>query len=190
MQLKSYIKVYDNCLPLENISTLIQWANKKQISEKGRVGNDQVNENIRKVKLSSFMDWSSKEKTKIHWCNYLQYIFSKYLHEYSKKIYPHNQKLADNIIQIDLLKYEEGGFYTPHVDHYGNNPRTISFILILNNDYEGGELEFCNPNTGESYKKIKGTPGSLIVWPSNFLYLHKVNSIKKGTRYSIVAWAL
>ena len=30
--------------------------------------------------------------------------------------------------------------------------------------------------------------GDVLIFPSNFLYPHKVNSIKKGTRYSFVSW--
>ena len=190
MLLENYIKVYDNCLPVENISTLIQWINKKGIETKGTVANQKLNEDIRKVKLFSFFDWNSIDKTKIHWCNYLYHIFHKYLIEYSKTIYPYKDALARRVNQIDLLKYEEGGFYIPHIDHFEDSCRTLSFILILNNDYEGGELQFHNPTTGEIYKKIKGNPGSLVVWPSNFMYTHSVNIVTKGTRFSIVAWAL
>ena len=30
----------------------------------------------------------------------------------------------------------------------------------------------------------------LIIWPSNFMFPHRVNPVIKGTRYSIVAWAV
>ena len=190
MLLENYIRIYDNCLPVENISTLIQWINKKGIENKGLVGNSKLNEDIRKVKLFDFYDWNDIDKTKIHWCNYLYYTFYKCLMEYSKTIFPYKDVLARRLTQIDLLKYEEGGFYIPHIDHYDESSRTLSFILILNNDYEGGELDFHNPTTGQPYKKIKANPGSIVVWPSNFLYTHSVNPVTKGTRYSVVAWAL
>lgn len=190
MSLENYIKIFDNSFPLENISSLLQWINKIKIEDKGTVGDNRIDEQIRKVKILNFFDWSSKEKTKIHWCNYLHSIFHKHMLAYSKSIYPFNDPLAQNITQIDFLKYDEGDFYKAHIDHFTHVPRTLSFILLLNNDYEGGELEFLDPTTGQCLKKITNHPGRMIVWPSNFLYTHKINTISKGIRYSIVSWAL
>ena len=36
---------------------------------------------------------------------------------------------------------------------------------------------------------IKGSPGDLVIWPSNFLFPHGVKPVKKGKRYTVVAWA-
>jgi predicted 2-oxoglutarate/Fe(II)-dependent dioxygenase YbiX len=56
---------------------------------------------------------------------------------------------------------------------------------MLNNDYEGGELCF---KLEDKELKITNKPGHLIVWPSSFMFPHKVQPIKKGVRYSIVSW--
>jgi predicted 2-oxoglutarate/Fe(II)-dependent dioxygenase YbiX len=65
----------------------------------------------------------------------------------------------------------------------------MSCILLLNNDYEGGNLCFRNPDeSGEWEVEVK--PNRMIIWPSNFLYPHTVKPVTKGTRYSIVAWIL
>ena len=95
----------------------------------------------------------------------------------------------NRIIDISFLKYHEGGFYKWHTDHCAQIPRTISAIFILNNDYDGGELCFRNPDGSEEIMMDKKA-NSLIIWPSNFLYPHTVKPIKKGTRFSIVGWAL
>ena len=70
--------------------------------------------------------------------------------------------------------------------NYSN--RTLSSILFLNNDYEGGELTFKN-TFNEEELTIKPFPGKLVVWPSNMMFPHTVKPVKKGTRYTIVAWA-
>ena len=58
----------------------------------------------------------------------------------------------------------------------------LSVLGILNNDYEGGEfIMFKN-------KKINLLKGDLLIFPSVFLYPHKVEPIKKGTRYSFISW--
>jgi predicted 2-oxoglutarate/Fe(II)-dependent dioxygenase YbiX len=59
----------------------------------------------------------------------------------------------------------------------------------LNNDYEGGKIVFANPDLSGQFE-IDVVPNRLIVWPSNFLFPHRVNPVTKGVRYSVVAWAL
>jgi len=75
-----------------------------------------------------------------------------------------------------------------HTDHHASIPRTISVIIFLNNDYEGGELNFYNSFTNEIFKTVKPSPGRCIMWPSNFMYPHSVSPVTKGTRYAIVSW--
>jgi predicted 2-oxoglutarate/Fe(II)-dependent dioxygenase YbiX len=37
-------------------------------------------------------------------------------------------------------------------------------------------------------KRLKLDKGSIVFFPSNFMYPHMIEPITKGTRYSIVAW--
>ena len=92
------------------------------------------------------------------------------------------------INQVDLLKYEVGGKYEKHIDHSLHSPRTLSCIINLNENYEGGDLVFYTPDQKDILKKIKCTTGTIIFFPSNFLYPHQIEPITKGTRYSIVTW--
>jgi|TARA_R100000030_G_scaffold38625_1_gene28928 predicted 2-oxoglutarate/Fe(II)-dependent dioxygenase YbiX len=91
------------------------------------------------------------------------------------------------INQIDLLKYSEGGKYETHTDYFQTALRTLSIIINLNNDYEGGDLVFVDQKEKE-IKRLKLGEGSIVFFPSNFLYPHMIEPIKKGKRYSIVAW--
>ena len=93
------------------------------------------------------------------------------------------------IVSIDILKYEESGFYEWHSDHAAEAPRTLSMIFMLNNEYQGGNLCFRDPNGTNEYE-IKNEPNKIIIWPSTFLYPHTVKPVTKGIRYSVVAWAL
>ena len=43
-------------------------------------------------------------------------------------------------------------------------------------------------NKYEKDKKINLLKGDLLIFPSIFLYPHKVEPIKKGTRYSFISW--
>ena len=61
-----------------------------------------------------------------------------------------------NCERLQVLKYKPGGFYQPHQDSNRQdiNPRMYTFILALNDDYEGGETVF--PNLGKTYKLKAG----------------------------------
>jgi len=85
--------------------------------------------------------------------------------------------------EYNLLKYSNNQAYGRHYDGTTNIGRAVSAICYLNNDYEGGELEF--PNFGI---KIKPEPGMLILFPSNYAYAHIAHPIVSGTKYAIVTW--
>ena len=94
---------------------------------------------------------------------------------------------SNKINQIDVLKYSIGGKYEPHTDHYTISNRHLSVIINLNNNYEGGDLIFTDQKLKE-VKRLKLGQGSIVFFPSNFMYPHSIQPITKGTRYSIVAW--
>jgi len=93
--------------------------------------------------------------------------------------------------QVDLLKYNEGGKYNYHCDNHGTtSPRTLSMIINLNDEYEGGDLVFGNQRLNNEIKRVSLKTGSILCFPSNFLFPHKIEPVTKGVRYSIVLWLL
>ena len=192
MEIKNYIMTVDNFLPYESLSSLIQWANKKNNKfEKAEIflnnQKSELREDIRKVDNFGF-DINSKSKTEIHWNCYLTYYFTNLFEHYQKhfKVKASLSGLTD----ITFLRYQNGGHYKTHSDHCTNAPRTLSIIYLLNNDYEGGELIFELPDGKDEILKIEKKPNRVVIWPSNFLYPHQVTPVTKGLRYSIVSWAL
>jgi predicted 2-oxoglutarate/Fe(II)-dependent dioxygenase YbiX len=107
------------------------------------------------------------------------------LYTYYKIKFP--KMASSKINQIDLLKYSVGGKYKTHIDHYTDFPRHLSIIMNLNDDYEGGDLIFTDQKEKE-IKRLKLDKGSIVFFPSNFMYPHSIEPITKGTRYSIVSW--
>jgi Rps23 Pro-64 3,4-dihydroxylase Tpa1-like proline 4-hydroxylase len=82
-----------------------------------------------------------------------------------------------------ILRYDEGGFYSQHTDSFKEQQRSLSCSIQLNDDYDGGCFSFFD---GElSYKLNKG---SAILFPSNFMYPHEITPITGGTRYSVITW--
>ena len=55
--------------------------------------------------------------------------------------------------------------------------------IRFNDDYEGADLYFWDENVVSLGK------GDIVIFPSLFLFPHGVTEIKKGVRYSGVAWS-
>jgi hypothetical protein len=189
MEVKNFIKIYDRILPLNVLGNLIRYANQSKFIETLVGGGTEavVDFSVRKTYTLPLSNLD-KSFTVTHWYNLLQYHFNLCLREYKKDNNIIDFDL-DKVTNIEILKYENTGFYNWHTDHFSVHPRTMSCILLLNNDYEGGNLCFRNPDgSGEWDVEVKAN--RMIVWPSNFLYPHTVKPVTKGTRYSVVAWAL
>ena len=90
---------------------------------------------------------------------------------------------------MKFIRYSPGQTMTNHCDHihsiFDGERRGVpilSVIGLLNDDYEGGELIMFED------KKIDTKKGDLLIFPSNFLYPHKVVPVTKGVRYSYTSW--
>ena len=118
-----------------------------------------------------------------HWFalmnSFIVKAMSKYVDEFKDVYYA-------QVFDMQALKYQKNQHYKYHVDDGHGFNRKFSCIILLNNDYEGGEL--CFKTLDDPETKIDVVPGRIIIWPSNFMYPHKINPVKKGTRYSIVSW--
>lgn len=96
------------------------------------------------------------------------------------------------LLQADFLEYSEGGHYSTHTDDHKNYGRQLTMIINLNNDYEGGDFCLYNPigkkDNEEIMYRTKLGKGSVLMFPSNYLYPHRIEPITKGKRYSVVCW--
>jgi hypothetical protein len=146
MEIKKFVKIYDEVLPWNVLSNLIHFANVSNFTEAKIGGSDENKKdfNIRRTYTFPLTNLSNSMST-VHWFTLLQFYFNKNLKQYKfdANILDYGYK---NIFDIEILKYENTGFYTWHVDHFAEIPRTMSCILLLNNDYEGGNLCFRNPD--------------------------------------------
>lgn len=82
-----------------------------------------------------------------------------------------------------ILKYDLGGKFDLHIDDAGATFRRASTVFYLNDDYEGGEIEF--PSFSIKYKP---SAGDFIMFPSSYAYRHRVTPVTSGVRYSIASW--
>ena len=83
----------------------------------------------------------------------------------------------------NILKYNSGEKCDAHADGDTATGRAVSAIVYLNDDFEGGEVEFVNFGI-----KIKPKPGMLLLFPSTYPYKHIAHPVTSGTKYAIVTW--
>lgn len=96
-----------------------------------------------------------------------------------------------------ILSYSIGGHYKPHIDGESiwvtprgekiwkkSTDRDISTVFFLNNNFEGGDFVFPDLKI-----RIRPEPGMMVCFPSNHHYLHGVEPVTRGKRYSIVTWS-
>ena len=126
-------------------------------------------------------DYYAKEMKEI--ADILYGSLEKAFRHYSNIIYPFAAKnIKSREHSIHLLKYGVGGHLPAHQDQ-GISSRVLSSVMYLNDNYVGGEIEFKNSGV-----KIRPEAGSIIFFPSNFLYVHEVYPITEGYRYSMPHW--
>ncbi len=82
---------------------------------------------------------------------------------------------------FNFIKYLPGKYFKVHGDHGPYYACTVSAVVYLNDDYDGGELEFTRQEL-----VIKPQAGDIVVFPSNFVYEHSSLEVFSGTKYSVV----
>jgi hypothetical protein len=84
---------------------------------------------------------------------------------------------------FNFVKYEGvGQQFRIHADHGPAYNTTVSVVIYLNDDYEGGELFF--PRLDNLVYKPKF--GDIAIFPSNYIYEHASMDMVNGTKYCIV----
>ena len=82
-----------------------------------------------------------------------------------------------------LLRYEKSQKFHYHIDDHPQYPRVVSISMFLNDDYDGGVLDFKHFGL-----RIVPEAGDIIVFCSGFPYMHQVEPVTRGIRYAVVKW--
>lgn len=183
MTLDEYVKVFYNILPEETCDIILDEYKNSTDWIASRTGDGNINKHIRNCDIIGISQQEIIRRNP----EIRQKIDQLVFESAGKAALEYRNIFSDCDVQqdsgYDLLKYEEGGYYSIHTDSYKDNPRAISCSFNLNDDYEGGEFAFFDREM-----IIKSPKGSVIVFPSNFMYPHEIMQVTKGTRYSIVTW--
>jgi hypothetical protein len=82
-----------------------------------------------------------------------------------------------------LLRYGKEQKFHNHVDDHPLFTRRISLTYYLNDNYEGGDVEFKRHGL-----RFKAQKNQLLIFPSNFVFDHEVHPVTDGLRYVMVQW--
>lgn len=181
--LEDYIFTLDNVVPEELCDRILQEYHHCNLWTPTSVGNGNVEDKIRNCDTINISEGIVIEKNfdirkKIDEDFYV--CASHAINEY-RKLFP------DVASEIDtgygLLRYKKGQFYVQHTDSFQQQQRSVSCSFLLNDDYEGGEFAFFDREI-----IISGSKGSIVMFPSNFMFPHEIMPVISGTRYSIITW--
>jgi len=181
--LDEYVKVYDNILSDEECDKILAEYGDCSDWYDAMVGNGDTKNNVRNCEIVHISTTDIVNKNFDRRKEIDNIVFNKAGVAAQRYIEEFPMCTISTDSGYDLLRYNQGGFYTIHTDNYSKSPRTVSMSLMLSDDYEGGEFAFF-----ERDMIIKPSKGSAVVFPSNFLYPHEIMPILSGTRYSIITW--
>tara|TARA_R110000824_G_scaffold206250_1_gene391290 strand:+ start:532 stop:1158 length:627 start_codon:yes stop_codon:yes gene_type:complete len=203
MNLQNYYWFFKKAIPDHICDDIVKYGlqTREEMAVTGGYGNQKLNQ--RQVK-----DLKKKRDSNIVWIaeNWVYKELHPYIRQASTSAGWNFQWDFSEACQF--TKYNKGQYYDWHCDSWGgaynnpNNPNThgktrkLSVTLSLSDekDYKGGELEFdfrnMDPDKKRNTKICKEIrpKGSLVVFPS-FVW-HRVRSVTKGSRYSLVIWNL
>ena len=180
----SYYSAWDNVIPHQTCQDIINLGEGEW--NQAQIGGENDSENLNDIRKSDIV-WINEQ-----WVYDL--IFPYMMDANEQGGWKYDIKAAES---CQITRYTKDGFYNWHNDGIGShnetynepdneflhgNARKLSMSIILNSNYEGGDLEI----KGLDNKLSKLKEGSIIVFPS-FLE-HRVAPVTKGTRYSLVAW--
>ena len=182
---RDYVKVYDNFLDKDFCQEIIKSIEKVQW-KKHTFYQYSLNQEIALSK--------EKELSIAYTDSYLKNILEKQvwyaIEKYILKDFECEWFSGWNgYSSIRFNKYDKNTKMAKHCDHIHSmfdgqikGIPTLSIVGCLNSDYEGGKFIMWEN------EEVKIPEGSILIFPSNFMYPHKVTEVTKGTRYSYVSW--
>jgi hypothetical protein len=82
---------------------------------------------------------------------------------------------------INYVRYGEKQHFQVHTDHGFSYTCTMSSVMYLNDEYDGGELWF-------PYLDLEFKPeyGDIVLFPSTYIFAHAAKPVTSGVKYSAV----
>ena len=162
-------------LECSNVESDLRWSRASTVGD-GQYQNVRTNYDL--CLTSSGDVYGNQLAKNLH--NQMYFLLTAALEPYTQRYQVHGNFMHE---YYNVLKYSSGQKYDAHYDGSTEDGRSISAIVYLNNDYDGGEIEFVNFGI-----TIKPEPGMLLLFPSNYAYRHIAHPVTSGNKYAIVTW--
>lgn len=139
-------------------------------------GNHQVNTNIRQSE-TAWLDLDDPVVRRV-----------------AERCLQHVDRPLLNCEKLQVLRYRPGGFYKPHYDVFSDdpksNPRMYTFILALNEEYDGGATAF--PRLKREYR-LRAGDGLLFENLDNYEFMtgkayHGGKPVERGEKWVCNLW--
>jgi len=173
---------YDNLFSEEELKKIQLQSTNKNLSVSNVTGIGPVNKKNTKIRKSNTRFLLSNIEE-----NY--WIFERIgnlINEANNTWFKYKLDHLENL-QYTVYQSTQKQFYKAHVDtllnHFSNTTRKLSFSLLLNDNFEGGDLNLFYSSDPVTVKKKIGR----IYFFSSYV-LHEVAPVIKGTRKSLVGW--
>lgn len=182
--LESYLQIYDNWIPDNICDEIIESLVESKWKEHTYFNPD----TLKYVNVSGSAEFDVSYDVN----KFTPYVNSKLEQAFQKYVYDLQFPWFgsfNGFSSIRYNRYSENDLMNEHCDHIkslfpnGNcGIPILSCLFVLNDNYKGGEFIMWKDTTIELRK------GDAVLFPSNFLYPHKVLPVTEGTRYTCVSW--
>tara|TARA_R100000900_G_scaffold13800_1_gene12649 strand:+ start:94 stop:669 length:576 start_codon:yes stop_codon:yes gene_type:complete len=183
--LKFYIKKFKNVIPDDVCKKTIEELSLENIKFRPRSfynqsTNTEVFSGEKELDVTNFTPTNSQI--------YMDKIYEN-LNKYMKHVNLPYYNSWSGYTSIQWNRFNKNKKISEHCDHVSSmfdgeikGIPTLSCLGSLNNDYEGGKLFFLGDEPFEFER------GDLIIFPSNFLFPHRVEPVTNGVRWSYISW--
>lgn len=178
-QLTNYVRVYDNFISPELCDRLIEHLKtnpRKIYQDSGYLRREELSLNLyESPELFNIL----KEKIVQVYAQYKNDIGSS-----SSNLFQCNTLEFPNIVAYKPSE-EKKEFFHDHADawHFDSCSRQISIIMYLSDVMEGGSTTFPLLNF-----KVNPVKGRVLLFPSNFMYMHCAEAPISDVKYACIAW--
>lgn len=186
MNVKDYMKIYDNFLDAKTCKTLVKKLKKTQWDTHSFYESNSGEYKSYDKELS--IGYATEVEETLTLQNQIWFAIQKYITVDSAHMREWYSSW-NGYTQVRYNRYNKNTQMKLHCDHihsmFDGNRKGVPILSVLgslNDDYEGGDLIFWEQ------EKIELKAGQIMIFPSNFMYPHKVTEVTKGTRYSFVSW--
>jgi hypothetical protein len=177
-----YIYQYDNFVPKSECEMIQHFV---ETSDSYLNSIDNMNAFKNKIRHNSAIivtDWvqeddkMSKADNIIH--RYFSRCHQKYLSENKAYYFLLRDRHVENLsCKYTYRRYDENDYYDWHVDMSSNEHLVFSYILYLNDDFEGGDTLFLDDRI-----RVRPKAGSMLCFPCTPQMTHKGSPVMRGTK--------